>query len=160
MIRLVTAKRLDEMTAERERLRADLAAAQEGQKQAQEREFAVQQERGRERATARQETESVRWDLDIARADADALRTEVAELEEKLRTAEAAPERVAVLLRFGVVHSVHTSAETAQQEAARYGATATGWRPLPADKSPADTEWCLSLVSVQRAEPSRAEAAS
>ncbi|MFH9106138.1 hypothetical protein ACH4LN_07545 [Streptomyces albus] len=157
MIRLVTAKRLDEMTAERERLRADLAAALEGQKQAAEREFAVQQERGRERVTARHEVESVRWSLDIARADAAALRTEVAQLEEKLRTAEAGPERVVVLTRRGEIHSVHLTVEAAYAEAARHGAPATGWRTTPGGKPLADSPWRATPVTV-RAERPRGEA--
>ncbi|RCG20773.1 hypothetical protein DTL70_21095 [Streptomyces diacarni] len=90
MIRIVTAKRLEKMAAEREWLREKLAAVQEAHRHAGDREFAAARERGREHAAAQREIGALRWELNVAESAANRLRAEVAELVEEVAAADTA----------------------------------------------------------------------
>ncbi|TBO57026.1 hypothetical protein EYS09_24805 [Streptomyces kasugaensis] len=146
MLRLITSRRLADLTAERTRLHDEHTRLVEELDAARLTADKAVQDEGA--AWSALDDEKIRADIalhqrDDARADAARLRAEVDKL-----TAEAqGPTTVYALLYYGTLYSVHHTEEDAQIHAALQGAPRDGWVPA-GDRPDTEVHWRVRRCSL------------
>jgi hypothetical protein len=148
MIRIIMSRCLAAMESERNRLRGQADVAEGRAQQALDREIATQVRLAGERAELEKQLAGTVFARDVAESANVKLRAEVEELVEEVRQADAAPQCVYVLTRFGEIHSVHATAKAAKAEAAREGAGGE-WQAAPDGKPLLASSWRVTGAYVR-----------